>query len=430
MSPATSELKIEIQEPRSWSRRVSVTVPPERVQRTRRAVTDQIARNIRLPGFRKGHIPQRILEKQFGASIEQETMERVIQETYREVLEQGDLRPISQGTIDNVHYHDDNQELHYEVEFEVQPEVTLARLSGFTAQRPSDEVGEDEVDSVLERLRDERGVWQPRAEGEKPDWADQVLVELTPRADEGSEEEPETNTYKFVLGEGQAIPEIEQAIMTLAPGEEGDFTVHFPEDFADEAQAGKEQNLHIKLVSVQHKEVPELDDEFARSLGDFEDLTALRARVMEDLREEATRRAEAEVRGQLVGQVLEANPFEVPDSMVERYLDYMTGQSAEDRSKLTDEQQEQISQWRQSLRPQAEEGMKRVMVVERIAADQGLTATQDEIDARVEELAEKHGQTPAQVWLQLEKTGQLQALESEITEEKVFDYLKSQNTVS
>ena len=429
MSSATTPLQVSVQEPTSWSRRVSVTVPAERVNRTRTAVTTQIARNVRLPGFRKGHIPQRILEKQFGPSIEQETLDRVIQEAYREALDQEGLRPITQGMIDNVHYHD-NAELHFEAEFEVQPEVKLARLSGFTATRPTSEVGEDEVDSVLERVRDERGVWQPRAEGEKADWTDQVLVEITPRAEEGDEEEPETNTYRFVLGEGQAIPEVEQAIMTLAPGEEGDFTERFPEDFADPEQAGKEQHLHLKVISVQHKEVPELDDDFARSLGDFEDLTALRARVLEDLREEAKRNAEAEVRGQLVGQILEANAFDVPASMVDRYLDLMTGQDEEKLGKLSDEQREQISQWRETLRPQAEEGLKRMMVVERIAEDQGLRASQDEIDARVEDLAQRGGRTPSEVWLQLEKTGQLQALENEITEEKVFEYLKSQNTVS
>ena len=205
---------------------------------------------------------------------------------------------------------------------------------------------------------------------------------------------------------------------------------HFPEDFADPEQAGKEQHLHLKLISVQHKEVPELDDDFARSLGDFEDLTALRARVLEDLREEARRNAEAEVRGQLVAQILEANPFDVPGSMVDRYLDLMTGQSEEERGKLSDEQREQISQWRETLRPQAEEGLKRMMVVERIAEERGLRATQDEIDARVEELALRGGRTPGEVWLQLEKSGQLQALENEVTEEKVFEYLKSQNTVS
>lgn len=429
MSPAATELKISVQEPKSWSRRVSITVPADRVNRTRSAVTTQIASTVRMPGFRKGHVPQRILEKQFAQSIEQETLDRVIQEAYREALEKEGLRPITQGMIENVHFHE-GQELHFDVEFEVQPEVKITELTGLTATRPSEEVGEDEVDSVLERLRDERGVWEPRAEGEKPDWTDQVLVEITPKAEEGDEEEPETNTYRFVLGEGQAIPDVEQAILTLAPGEEGDFTVRFPEDFADAEQAGQEQHLHLKVVSVQHKVVPELDDEFARSLGDFDDLAALRARIGSDLQEEAKRRAEADVRGQIVGQILDANPFDVPGSMVDRYIDLMTGQGEEERNKLTDEQKEQISQWREALRPQAEEGLKRMLVVERIAEDQGLRASQDEIDARVEELAATHGRTPSEVWLQLEKTGQLQALENEITEEKVFDYLKSQNTVS
>ncbi|HEX2091265.1 MAG TPA: trigger factor, partial [Longimicrobiaceae bacterium] len=425
---ANSELKVAVQEPKSWSRRMSITVPRERVERTRSAVTAQIARNVRLPGFRKGHVPQRVLEKQFGASIEQETLERLIQESYREALELEGLRPITQGTIDHVHFHD-NAELHFEVEFEVQPEVKLARTTGFRVTRPSQEVGDDEVDSVLERLGNERAVWQPRVEGERPDWGDQVLVEITPLPEEGEEQE-EAKTYRFVLGEGQAIPAIEESIQTLAPGEESAFDVTFPEDYHDPEQAGKEQRLHIKLVSAQRKEVPELDDEFARSLGDFEDLTALRARIVEDLREEAKRNAEAEVRGQLVSQILEANPFDVPDSMVERYLDYMTGQTEEERGKLTDEQREQISQWRQTLRPQAEAGLKRMMVVERIAEAEGLRATQDEIDARVEELAQQHGRSPGDVWLQLEKTGQLQALESEITENKVFEHLKSTNTVS
>jgi len=428
MSSSTNDLQIAVQEPKSWSRRMSITVPRERVQRTRESITRQIAGSVRLPGFRKGHVPQRILEKQFGQSIEQETLERLIQDAYREALDREGLQPITQGMIDNVHYHD-NAELHFEVEFEVQPQVTLERISGFAITRPTGEVGDEEVDAKLEELRERQAVWQPADEGAKPDWGDQVVVELTPRAEEG-EEQPAAQTYRFVLGEGQAIPMIEEAIITLAPGEEGDFDVRFPDDFPDESQAGQEQGLHIKLVSVLRKELPEIDDEFARSIGDHEDLAALRARTMEDLRTQAGHNAEAEVRYQLVGQILEANAFEVPDSMVERYLDYMTGQSEEDRRKLTDEQRERISQVRMSLRPQAEEGLKRMLVVERIAETEGLRATQDEIDARVEELAEQHGRSPGEVWLQLEKSGQLQALESEITEEKVFEYLKSQNTVS
>lgn len=424
-STTNSQIKVAVQEPKSWSRRLSITVPPERIRRTRSAVAGQIARNVRLPGFRKGHIPQRVLEKQFGPGIEQETLDRVIQEAYREALDQEGLRPITQGAVENVHYHD-GEELHFEVEFEVQPEIRVERVHGFTATHPSAEVGEDEVDAVLERLRGERGVWVP-VEDRKPDYGDQVTVEIASR-DEGAE--AEARPYRFALGEGEAIPEVEEAIMTLSNGEEGDFTVHFPEDFPDPEQAGKEQHLHIRLTSIQRKELPEVNDDFAREVGDFEDLAALRARVLEDLRKGAEERAEGDVRDQLVGQILEANPFEVPDSMVERYLDYLTGETEERRSKMTAEQREQISQWRLTLRPQAEQSLKRMLVVERIAEAQGLRATQDDVDARVEELATQHGRSPSEVWLQLEKSGELQSLESQITEDKVFDWLKSQNTIA
>ena len=425
--PTQPEIKVAVQEPKSWSRRLSITVPPERVKRTRSAIASQIANNVRLPGFRKGHVPQRVLEKQFGQSIEQETLDRLIQEAYREALDREGLRPITQGTVDNVHYHD-GQELHFEVEFEVQPQVELGRIDGFTATRPTDEVGDDEVDAVLERLREDRAVWTP-VEDRKPDYGDQVQVELTPVGEDGEPAE-EPRAYRFALGEGQAIPDIEEAILTLDVGGEGEFTVRFPEEFPDPEQAGKEERLRIKLNGVQRKELAEIDDDLARELGDFEDLAALRARIREDLAKAAEERAEAEVRNQLVEQIVDANPFDVPDSMVERYLDYMTGQSEEERAKLTPEQQEQISQWRQTLRPQAEQGLKRMMIVERIAEAHGLRATQDDIDARVEELAAQHGRTPSEVWLQLEKSGELQVLESQLTEDKVFDHLKSQNTVS
>jgi len=144
-------------------------------------------------------------------------------------------------------------------------------------------------------------------------------------------------------------------------------------------------------------------------------------------------RPEGALRDGLIGQVLEANPIEVPNSMVERYLDFMTGQGEQRGAKkrtLPAEQEERISQLRQVMRPQAEASLKRMMVVEALADREQLRATQDEVDARVESLAEQHGRSPSDVWLELEKSGQLQALESEITEEKVFDWLRRQNTIA
>ena len=432
-APVT-ELRVDVQEPASWSRRLSITVPSERVRRIRQSVAAKVAGSVRLPGFRKGKTPASIVERQFGPHIEQETLDRVIQDAYREALSSSGLNPITQGQVENVHYHGDGGDVHFDVAFEVQPTVELARTEGFQAVRPADTVTDEDVTSLLERLRGERATLHPLDEGARPGYGDLVVVEITD-LDEDVEESaaPEGRQFRFELGEEQAIPDIEQAIMTLAPGEEGEFPVTYPEDFADEAQRGQQQRLRIRLVEGRRKELPELDDEFARGLGDFETLDALRERVRGDLENDARTRADAAVRDALLQQVVDANAFDVPASMVDRYVDFMTGDVPDKegrRRQRSGEDAERFSQLREIMRPQAEAALKRMMVVEHLAEREGLRATADDVDARVEKLAEQHGRTPSDLWVELERTGQMQALESEIMEEKVFEHLRTRNTIT
>jgi trigger factor len=426
-------LQVSVEEQSSFARRISVTVPPERVKRIRQSVAQQITRNVRLPGFRKGKIPESIVQKQFGQAIEQETMDRVIQETYREALDQEGIRPINQGTVSDVHYHGDGGELHYHVEVEVQPSVDLARTGGFVIARPSDTVADSEVDGILERLRSERATFHA-VDDRTPDYGDEVQVRITAHPAGGGEAEaeaPEPEEYRFVLGEGQAIPPIEEAIMSLMPGEEGEFDIDFPADFADPEQAGTTQHMTIGVVELRRREFPALDDEFAQSVGGFESLQALRDRVSADLREEARTRADQAFREALLNQVVEANAVDAPRSMVDSYLDYMTGGGQERggrKPQRTPEQEERFSQFREMMRPQAEATIKRMLVVETLADREGLRATSDDLDARVEALAQQNGRQPGDVWLELEKSGQLQQLEAQITEEKVLEWLRQQNT--
>jgi trigger factor len=432
--PDTTDLRIDVQEPASWSRKLSITVPGERVRRTRQSVAAKIAGSIRLPGFRKGKTPSSIVERQFGPAIDQETMDRVIQDAYREALDSQDFRPITQGTVENVTYPGGDADLTFEVQFEVQPNVELARTEGFHVVRPSDAVTDADVDQVLERLRADRATLEPIGEGEKPGYGDLVMVQITDLDETGEEgAPPEPRHFRFELGEGQAIPDIEQAIMTLAPGEEAEFPVAFPEDFPDAGQAGKQQRLRIRLEEGRRKVLPELDDELAKGLGEFDSLDALRARVRTDLEQDAHRRADAAVRDQLVQQVVEANSFDVPASMVERFLDFQMGDAPDAqgrRRERSEEERERISQLRELMRPQAEASLKRMLVVEHLAEREGLRATPDDVDARVEALAEQHGRSPSDVWVELERSGQMQALESEILEQKVFEHLLARNTVT
>ena len=312
------------------------------------------------------------------------------------------------------------EDLTFSISFDIQPVIELERLGGFTVERPKIEVGDEDVERVIERLRDQGGVWKP-VEGAAPEEGNLVTLEIL-RLEEG-EPVGEGRPYEIVLGDGEAIPEVEDAVRTLALGETGDFTVTFPEDFSDEERRGEIQHLRISLQAQKVKEVPDLTDEFAKSLGDFEDVASLTARVQEDLEKEAEGQAESAVRAQLVENLLEANPFEVPRSMAERYMESVLG----DTTKIDPEI---LVETREKIRPEAEKAVRRILLVDRVAELQSLRASEDEVDDRVQEIADKNDAKPAQVYANLQKAGNLEALEREITEQKVYDFLKGESTVN
>jgi trigger factor len=413
-----SVLRIDLEEQDSWRRRVTVTVPAGSVQTERNKIVQKLGGRLKLPGFRKGKIPPHVVEQTFGPAVDQELLDKVVGEAYRQALQIQSLEPISEGQVEDIKYKK-AEDLVFSISFDVHPAFDLQRLGGFTVQRPKLEVVEEDVDRVMERLRDQNGVWKPQEEGEAQD-GNLVTLEMQPLKD--GEPSAESRPYEIVLGDGEAVPDVEAAIRTMAVGETGDFTITFPEDFQDEERRGQQQQVRISLLARKIKELPELTDEFAKSLGEFQDLEDLRAKVRKDLEREAESQAESVVRGQLMENLLEANPFQVPRSMVDRYVSSFLG----DTSKLDPEV---VTRTQESLRPEAEKVVKKILMVDRVAELQGLRATEDEVDERVQAIAEQNNAKPAQVYAQLQKAGDLEALERQITEHKVYDFLKSQSKV-
>lgn len=413
-----SVLRIDLEEQDSWRRRVTVTVPAGSVQTERNKIVQKLGGRLKLPGFRKGKIPPHVVEQTFGPAVDQELLDKVVGEAYRQALQIQSLEPISEGQVEDIQYKK-AEDLIFSISFDVHPAFDLQRLGGFTVQRLKLEVVEEDVDRVMERLRDQNGVWKPQEEGEVQD-GNLVTLEMQPLKD--GEPSAESRPYEIVLGDGEAVPDVEAAIRTLAVGETGDFTITFPEDFQDEERRGQQQQVRISLLARKIKELPELTDEFAKSLGEFQDLEDLRAKVRKDLEREAESQAESVVRGQLMENLLEANPFQVPRSMVDRYVSSFLG----DTSKLDPEV---VTRTQESLRPEAEKVVKKILLVDRVAELQGLRATEDEVDERVQAIAEQNNAKPAQVYAQLQKAGDLEALERQITEHKVYDFLKSQSKV-
>lgn len=420
MTIPSTQLRIDVQEQERWRRKVSVTVPADVVRQERQQVVKQLASRIRLPGFRKGKVPAAVVEWQYGQTLQKETLDRVIAEAYRAAVTEHSLQPISEGEVEKVDWAPE-ADLTFEISFDVRPHIELARFSGFRVSRPQPQVSEDDVERVIARLREQSATWKP-VEDDGPPMEGELASCRIQRLNDAGEPEGEPQGYQLVLGEGDAIPDVEAAILEVAPGQTRDFTVRFPMDFPNEERRGEEQRLRITVVDRRAKELPELDDAFARSVGDFDSMEALRQRARADLQEESQAHADSVLAARLLDAVIEANPFDVPRSMVDRYVDTMLGDTSSAEPGA-------VERARTQVRPEAEIAVKRLIVIEKVADAQGLRATAEDVEARVAAMAEAGGVSVAQARAQLQKGGRLETLARELTERKVLDFLRSQSEV-
>jgi trigger factor len=273
------------------------------------------------------------------------------------------------------------------------------------------------VSEQLEQLRDQKATWNPVTERPLP--GDRVTVSLATADDEGTI--PEGRPYTLELGGGQAIAGIEELIMEATPGQTVERPVKWPDDFPDEAQRGKTKLARVELTDVKRKTVPDLDDSFAREVGDFDSLDALRAAVRADMEQHVSRESDADVRQKLIDAVIEANPFEVPPSWVEQMtLAYAQAYKIPEKD---------LPMFGDEFKSMAERQVRRDLIVETLAAKHDLKASEADIDDKVAELAAKNGADVGQVYAALQKGGRLAEIERGVTEDKVFRWLAEQNTV-
>ena len=397
-------------------RLLEISVPVADVRDAEERAARRYASRVRLPGFRPGKAPAAMVRKKFAQEIRQEALESLVQEAYKEVLEREKLNPVAQPHVHDLKFAE-GQPLTFELHLEVRPEIALARTKGFRVQRPSTSVTDDQVREQIDHMRDQRATWAPTED--RPMAGDMVKVSLATADESGAI--PEGKEYTLVLGGGQAIPGVEELIMEAKPGETVERPVKWPEDFPDEAQRGQTKTTRVVLLEVKRKALPALDDAFARETGDFDTLDALTATVREDLGRHVEREAESAVRQQLIDQIVEANPFDVPSSWVAQLTSaYM------DAYQVPPEDRERFGQ---EFRPIAERQVRRDLVIDTIAEREKLAATEADIDERVADVASKRGADPGQVYASLQKAGRLREIERSITEDKVFKYLMEQNTV-
>ncbi len=399
------------------SRSLHVTVPMEKLESAERKAVRQYAGQARLPGFRKGHAPDAVVRRRFEAEIRQWILEESLRESWQKILAESEIKPVNDPQVRNVTYVA-GEPLTFDLIIEVRPQITLETVGGFTLERTLPEVTEAMVKEQLDQVREQRATWNP-LEGVQPKPGH--LVSVTVETLEEGKEPTGGKPHSVVLGQGSAIPELEEQIMALKPGETVETDVRFPDDHAEESRRGSVRRVRISLHEVKEQFLPPLDDALAREVGDFDSVTALEAAVKTDLAAEAVRTADQGVREQLVRKLAEANNVPAPESLVHRLIHaYAEAYRIE---------QAQFETFASSFHPIAESQVRRELVLDAVSTAQNLHATEADVDARIAEMAAARGTEPGKLYASLEQAKRLGELERTITEEKTFSWLLGQSTV-
>ncbi len=415
MAVETTDIQITKVSEEPGSASLHVEVAAERVKAAENTATATYAKQAKLPGFRKGKVPPAVIRRQFKNAIKDAVLRELISESWKVAIDQEDLKPIAEPRVTDISF-EDGAPLKFQLDVDIKPEITLDRVGGFEITRTLAQISDDMVEDQVDHLRRQKAPWIPVSE--KPVPGEMVSVSIATVGEEAQDAKP----YQIVLGEGQAIPDLEEAIMRLTPGETSTTSVKYPDDFPDESKRGQPRSVRIELHEVKRLELPTLDDAFAGEVGDFDGIDALRSAIRKDMESEAKREADAEVQRKVMEQVVAANNLVAPRPLVHRLMSgYAQAYQVPD---------DQLDKFGTEFLPIAERQVQRDLVIDHLAQRENLAASEEELDKRIEEIAERRGDKPGEVYAALQKAGRIKEIEQSITEGKVFEYLLDQSTIT
>jgi trigger factor len=432
-------MKTEISEVSQTRKEIKIEIEAADVSAEFERVTQEYARAVTVPGFRKGHAPVTVVRTRYKKDIQGDVLKRLVPEAVERAIEESGLQVIGQPDVhlDNENLDKLGQEsitLHAHVE--VMPELDLGEYKGIEAARRTRPVSDEEVERVIENLREASASLQPVEDRPAQD-GDTVTADIQGRYVEPAEEEDiNVSDVDVVLGSEGVLPEFNENLTGVQPDEVKTFTVTYPEDFGPQPKEGEERKgLAGKTVeytatvsSVRRKEIPALEDDWVKSLGEEEVETVehLRARVRENLTKNAQHESEHRLRDEVLSQLIERHRFEVPETIVSYQANQILQSMVRDMISRGADPRTQDINWeamRDLVRERAGDDVRGSMLLERVAEAENIEVSQGEIDAEIESMAEGSRQSVEQVRAALTKQGGERSIADRLRNRKALDLL-------
>ncbi len=416
-------------------REISVEIPAAEVARETELQIQRYQKSARLPGFRAGHVPASIIKQRFGDGLRADVAEALIPKYFRREAERLGLIPVSQPRVTDMHMHD-GEPLTFKASFEVLPEIQVEGYKDLRADKPEIAVSDEDVEQALASLREQHATYttvegRPLAEG---DFA-QASMDGKPK-DGADVAEAKANPVHMdevliEIGGKNTVPEFSQNLTGTSAGDERTFDVIYPEDAPDKRLAGKTFVYTVKVNGIKQKSMPELNDDFAKELGEFTSLDAVRKQIRENMEAEKRHTAEREAKDKLVAELVKRNEFEVPESLVDRQIDLRLERGlralAAQGMKMEDLKKMDLPRLRAGQREQAVQDVKSSLLLERVADLEKIEVSGEEVNRELEALARQSKQTPEAVRARLTEDGGLDRIRNRIRSEKTLEFLYHQS---
>ena len=401
----------------TWQHTLDIEVPADDVAERLDDVARGIQRKVSRPGFRKGHMPLEMVRQQFAEAIEQEFLETYVPRLASEAIAAAKLTPIVPPLVRNLKF-SPGDPMTFEAIVDVRPEVEAKDYRGLPAVRRQKPVSEADVDRVLGELREDSAVFVDLAR--PAERGDVVLLDST-RLDANGRRLAGTRAKarRIQLGAPEVMPDLENALLGSAAGQERTFELNYPADYPVAELAGQSARYVVNVKKIQEKKLRDLDDNLARDVFRLDSLEALRARIRENLETEERTRIRREMEGVVGGELIRRNPIELPERMVEWMLDRVIQDAAEGRPVNEDLRKEM----EQRYRPGVERSLQREILLDAVARQENLAVTDDDVAAEIQRMAQADPRQASRVRLRYQSAERRQALKESLLERKALDWL-------
>jgi len=417
-------MKVVIRELERCKRGLEVEIPKERVSLELNRAFDDYSRHARVPGFRKGRIPMEVVRSRFGKEVREEVLARLVREEALRILDEKKIEPVEPPVLEEVK-HEEGGPLSFRATFEVRPEIAVTDYKGLAVTVPRREVTEEMVETYLGGMAD-RAAKLEAVTGRPVQKGDYVVGLLSCQFRKGKGKNLKNENLFLEAGSEENHPDFNAAILGMQAGEHKSFEVEYPDDYNAVSLRSAVVAYALDLNEIKRKVVPPLDDDLAKEFGTFSSLEELRAKVREEVGRRAEEAERAEARQRILMELVRRYPVEVPDVMIESQLDgRLEGMAREMIARGADPMKSGVN-WaeeRDRARPAAVDAVRAMLILDAIAANESLAATEEDVNEWLKGEARRQNTNVATVKEKLVQSSHLAGIRRQIVREKSLDYV-------